>query len=68
MKYKMDLSLIDMGVIPLRKLKVIYFFINSEENLENYANSGACLRMIISTENKFNMEKKSIGMLNLPVK
>ena len=42
-----------MKIIPLRKLKVIYFFVNSQESLEEYANSGTFLKLNIILESKF---------------
>ena len=60
--------MLDMKIITLRKLKVIYFFVNSEESLENYANSGALLKLHLIIESKCNNDKKTIGYLSLPIK
>ena len=67
-RYKLDMSMLDMKIITLRKLKVIYFFVNSQESLENYANSGALLKLHLIIESKCNNDKKTIGYLNLPIK
>jgi hypothetical protein len=67
-RHKLDLSMAHIGVIPLRKLKVIYFFAHSEDNLENYANSGVELKLNLITENKMSQERKNVGHLSLSLK
>ena len=51
-RYKLDTSMVDDKIIPLKKLKVIYFFANSVEEVEDYAKSAANFRINIVTETK----------------
>ena len=51
-RYKLDTSLAGDKIIPLKKLKVIYFFANSVEEVEEYAKIGPNFRINIIAEAK----------------
>ena len=51
-RYKLDTSMVEDKIIPLKKLKVIYFFANSVEEVEEYAKIGANFRINIISETK----------------
>ncbi len=67
-RYKLQTKNNTHGVIPLRKLKLFYFFAHSHEDVnEGIANNPNIIINLV-TEHKQNGEKKAIGNLELSLK